>query len=186
VSMHSQDQFSVNAISRRERLDAPFAISRGITLPRGAEYDYTRLRIFARTAERRMLAVNGRYETGDFYSGTRTQRQVNLTVRARPGLIVYLGGEWNAVKLPEGHFTTRLYRLVGETQFSPFVTLVNDVQYDTQSSLLGWQGRFRWILAPGNDLYIVYTHNWLDQPLLDRFATLDRRLASKLLYTYRF
>jgi uncharacterized protein DUF5916 len=186
VSMHSQDQFSINAISRRERLDAPFMISRGITLPMGAEYDYTRFRIFARTAERRVLAVNGRYETGDFYSGTRTQRQVNLTVRARPGLIVYLGGEWNAVTLPEGHFTTRLYRLVGETQFSPFVTLVNDVQYDTQSSVLGWQGRFRWILAPGNDLYIVYTHNWLDQPFLDRFATLDRRLASKLLYTYRF
>jgi hypothetical protein len=186
IMMHSSDHVSINASRRQERLDAPFRISRGITLPMGAEYDYTRLRIFARTAERRVLAVNGRYETGDFYSGTRTQRQVNLTVRARPGLIVYLGGEWNAVKLPEGHFTTRLYRLVGETQLSPFVSLVNDIQYDTQSSTLGWQARFRWILTPGNDLYVVYTHNWLEQPLLDRFDTLDRRVASKILYTYRF
>jgi hypothetical protein len=31
----------------------------------------------------------------------------------------------------------------------------------------------------------VYTHNWLDEPLFDRFATLDRRAASKVLYTYR-
>jgi len=186
IFLQSQDHVSVNATRRRERLDAPFLIRRGITLPVGAVYEYARFRIFARTAERRVLAVNGGYETGGFYSGTRTQRQVNLTVRARPGLIVYLGGEWNAVTLPEGHFTTRLYRLVGETQVSPFVSLVNDIQYDTQSNMLGWQARFRWILTPGNDLYVVYTHNWLDQPLLDRFATLDKRVASKVLYTYRF
>ncbi|MBI2186777.1 MAG: carbohydrate binding family 9 domain-containing protein [Acidobacteria bacterium] len=186
IMMHSSDHMSINVSRRQERLDAPFRISRGIVLPTGAEYDYSRFRIFARTAERRVLAVNGRYETGDFYSGTRTERQANLTVRARPGLIVYLGGEWNNVRLREGHFTTRLYRLVGETQFSPFVTLVNDIQYDTQSAVLGWQGRFRWIVSPGNDVYVVYTHNWLDEPLLDRFATLDRRVASKVLYTYRF
>ncbi len=52
--------------------------------------------------------------------------------------------------------------------------------------MLGWQSRFRWILTPGNDLYLVYTHNWLDEPALNRFATLDKRFASKILYTYRF
>ena len=186
IMMHSSDHASINVSRRQERLDAPFRISRGITLPLGAQYDYTRLRLFARTAERRVVAVSGRYETGDFYSGSRTQRQVNLTLRARPGYIVYLGGEWNSVDLPEGRFTARLYRLVGETQFSPFLSIVNDIQYDTQSSTLGWQARFRWIVTPGSDVYLVYTHNWLEEPLLDRFATLDRRAASKILYTYRF
>ena len=76
--------------------------------------------------------------------------------------------------------------MIGETQFSPFIALVNNIQYDSQSAVLGWQSRFRWIITPGNDLYVVYTHNWLDDPLLDRFATLDKRLASKILYTYRF
>ena len=133
-----------------------------------------------------MLAFNGRFEFGDFYSGTRTQRNVNLTLRARPGLILYLTGEWNSVALREGRFSTKLYRVIGETQMSPFIALVNDVQYDTQSSVLGWQSRFRWILTPGTDLYVVYTHNWLDDVVLDRLATLDRRAASKILYTYRF
>ncbi|MBI4885477.1 MAG: carbohydrate binding family 9 domain-containing protein [Acidobacteria bacterium] len=186
VELHSQDRIEINTTQRRERLDAPFAISPGIRLPMGAVYDYTRLRIFGRTSDRRVLALNGRYEIGDFYSGTRTQQQVNLSVRPRPGLILYLNGEWNRVELPEGRFTTTLYRLIGETQFSPFVALVNDIQYDSQSAVLGWQSRFRWIIRPGNDLYVVYTHNWVEQPLLDRFATLDRRVASKLLYTYRF
>ena len=110
----------------------------------------------------------------------------NVTLRMRPGYIVYLTGEWNTIDLREGRFRTKLYRLVGEAQFSPFVTLVNNVQYDTQGGILGWQSRFRWIMKPGNDLYVVYTHNWLDQPLLDRFATLNKTFASKVLYTHRF
>ena len=58
--------------------------------------------------------------------------------------------------------------------------------YHGPSRVLGWQSRYRWILTPGNDLYVVYTHNWVDDPLLDRFGTLDRRATSKVLYTHRF
>ena len=131
-------------------------------------------------------SINGRYEVGDFYSGTRTERQANLSIRVRPGLFLYLNSQWNRIKLAEGSFSTSLYRFTGETQFSPFIALVNTIQYDSQSAVVGWQSRFRWILMPGNDLYLVYTHNWLDDPVLNRFATLDKRAASKILYTYRF
>jgi hypothetical protein len=41
-------------------------------------------------------------------------------------------------------------------------------------------------VKPGNDLYVVYTHNFVEDPLLDRFSTLDRRAASKVLFTHRF
>ena len=53
---------------------------------------------------------------------------------------------------------------------------------------MGWQSRFRWILRPGNDLFLVYAHNWIDDPLdpLDGFQTLDRNAAAKLVYTHRF
>ena len=49
----------------------------------------------------------------------------------------------------------------------------------------GFTGTSLWI-DPRNDLYVVYTHNWLDDPGLARFATLDRRIASKILFTHRF
>ncbi|MBY0496651.1 MAG: hypothetical protein K2Y23_20790 [Cyanobacteria bacterium] len=65
--------------------------------------------------------------------------------------------------------------------------LVNNVQYDSVSRVVGWQSRFRWIVEPGNDIFFVYTHNWIDP--LDpsaRFATLDRRAAAKAVYTKRF
>jgi hypothetical protein len=46
----------------------------------------------------------------------------------------------------------------------------------------GWLGfQRRRDEFPGSD-----DHNWLDDPLLDRCSTLDKRLASRVLYTYRF
>jgi hypothetical protein len=56
------------------------------------------------------------------------------------------------------------------------------------SRLLGWQMRFRWIPRPGSDIYVVYTHNW-NESLLEnqrRFSTLDNRLATKVVHTFRF
>jgi uncharacterized protein DUF5916 len=186
LQLHSQDNFRFTIVRQYERLDTPFALTPAITLPLGADYTFQRYRLFVSTANRRALSVNSSYDFGDFYSGTRVEQQVNVNVRVRPGLFVFLTGQWNDVELPEGHFTTQLYRLVGETQFSPFIAVTNNIQYDSQSGVVGWQSRFRWIITPGNDLYAVYTHNWQDDPLLDRFSTLDRRLASKILYTYRF
>jgi hypothetical protein len=125
-------------------------------------------------------------EGGQFYSGTRTETVTNLNIRIAPGYIIYLTGEFNQIKLAEGSFNTQLYRVTGETQFTPFITLVNNIQYDSVSAIAGWQSRFRWIVRPGNDIYVVYTHNWMDDPVQDRFVTQDKRIATKLLYTYRF
>jgi hypothetical protein len=186
VQFHSQDNFGVEIAPNYVRLERPFPISPGIILPAGAEYDFTRFSIRGQTANRRLLALNGRFETGGFYSGTRDQTVLGLTIRARPGYIFSLNGEWNQVDLPEGSFVSNVFRGVADTQFTPFMALVNIVQFDTVSRVLGWQSRYRWILKPGNDLYVVYTHNWLEDPIGNRFASLDRRAASKVLYTHRF
>jgi hypothetical protein len=90
------------------------------------------------------------------------------------------------VDLAEGQFTSNVFRVIADSQFSPFMAIVNNIQYDTVSRVMGWQARYRWIMKPGNDLYVVYTHNWLDDPVAGRFASLDRKLASKVLYTHRF
>ena len=73
-------------------------------------------------------------------------------------------------------------------QFSPWMQFANTIQFDSVSGVLGWQSRFRWIFRPGNDLFLVYAHNWFADPLdpRDSFRTLDRNAASKLVYTHRF
>ena len=190
AEMAANDRVAVLLMPRSERLDSPFNINvapgRRVTLPRGAEYDFLRYQLNWRTSNRRVVAFDGRYEAGDFYSGTRKEFVNNITFRILPGLFVYTAAELNSIALPEATFNTRLYRVVPELQFTPFLTWVNNVQYDTVSGVAGWQSRFRWIVRPGNDIYIVYTHNWIDDPLLAQFATQDRRLSTKAVYTYRF
>jgi hypothetical protein len=186
VELHSQDLFQIHVLPAHELLETDFRISPGITLPTGREYRFTRYRVQASTANRRLVAVAPTVEWGRFYSGDRMRTALDVTVRVRPGLIAYLSGEWNQIDLAEGRFQTRLYRGIVETQFNPWIALVNNVQYDTQSAVVGWQSRFRWIVKPGNDFYLVYLHNWLDDPVRSRFATLDRRAASKFMYTHRF
>jgi hypothetical protein len=186
MEFQSQENFSIEFDRNYIRLQAPFAISPRITLPMGNEYTFSRLSIGGQTANRRMLAFQGRVELGGFYSGTRRQVVSGVTLRAAPGYIVSVNGEWNQVDLREGRFSSNLLRLVTDSQFSPFMSLVNNVQFDTTSRVLGWQSRYRWIVKPGNDLYVVFTQNWLEDPVADRFSTLDQRFATKALYTYRF
>ena len=186
VDTHSQDSFKIGMTPTYERLDEDFNIAPGITLPKGNEYSFTRYTVEAQTAGRRLIALQPQIEWGSFYSGDLLRTELQVNVRARPGVMFTFANEWNRVSLEEGRFYTRLFRGVSELQFSPFMSWVNNVQYDTQSSLLGWQSRFRWILRPGTDIYFVYLHNWVDDPLRNRFFTLDRRASSKFLYTHRF
>jgi hypothetical protein len=186
AELHSQDTFEVHVLPGYERLERNFEISDGVVLPTGREYTFTRYRFQASTADRRILATRSSVEYGNFFSGDRREVVVNLSVRPRPGVLVNLQSEWNRVDFPEGQFNTRVYRVIADTQFSPWIYLVNNVQFDSVSANMGWQSRLRWILKPGNDLYLVYTQNWHDDAVADRFVTLERRGAAKFVYTYRY
>jgi hypothetical protein len=186
LDLHSGDSLEFGLTPTYDRLEEDFEIHDGIVLARGTDYDFTRYRLFGSTADRRIVAANAELEWGRFFSGHNRALELELSVRPRPGILVELEGEWNRLSLAEGDFSTRLYRLVASTQFSPWMSLVNNVQYDSVSRIVGWQSRFRWILRPGNDVYFVYTHNWQDDPTAQRLFTLDRRAASKIVYTHRF
>ncbi len=187
VEFHSGDNLEASVVPSYERLKEPFAISTGITLPAGAQYRFTRFRLAGSTANKRVISLQPRVEWGSFLSGHRREVALGMGVRPRTGVTLNLSYERNDVDLPEGRFATSLYRVIADTQFSPFMYLVNNIQYDSVSRVAGWQSRFRWILTPGNDIFFVYTHNWIDP--LDpsaRFSTLDRRAAAKAVYTKRF
>lgn len=189
VETHRQDSVEANIIPTYERLEKNFTISSGVVLPAGSEYRFTRYRLSAATANRRVLSFRPRVEWGGFFSGTRRETVMEMGIRPRPGVTVNLSTEWNTVRLREGAFKTRLHRMVADTQFSPFMYLVNTVQYDSVSRVLGFQARFRWIVKPGNDVFFVYTRNWIDradEAQASSWQTLDRRAAAKVSYTKRF
>jgi hypothetical protein len=183
TDLGSTDLVEFHLLSLYERLPRNFQISPGVILPAGSQYSFVRRHYQAQTTTSRPVSLNITFEDGAFYSGRRQQVTGTLSVRPHRGWLINVGGDFNEISLREGRFTTRLWLNDVNTQFSPFISLVNRLQFDTVTRQLGWQARFRWITRPGNDIFLVYTHNWTDQTTLQ---TLDRRGSIKVVRTVRF
>jgi hypothetical protein len=167
-----------------ERLWEPFEITGGIIVPAGS-YDFTRYELEFESANKRPWVVNFVAEWGGFYNGTRRDLGVELTLKPSDHFIVGIRAERNDVSLKQGDFFTQLFSLQADYNFSPNVSWANLVQYDNESRILGFQSRFRWILKPGNDLFLVMNRGW--------FRTFDHEYISsydkgtiKLQYTFRY
>ena len=185
LEFHSGDSIEFQIFKQTENLDEDFEISDGVILPAGNSYDWLRYQLGYDSAEQRMFSGRAEYSFGDFWDGKRKELTLDLNIRPRPGILIQLSSEFNDVDLPGGAFTTKLYGLDVRTQFNPWISLSNNVQYDTDSGELGWQLRFRWIQKPGNDVFFIWTQNWQEETG-SRFEPLDRRGAAKIVRTIRF
>jgi hypothetical protein len=185
MDLQSGDSVQVTLTPTREALDQDFEIYKGVKLPGGAAYDFNRYNIHVSTSNQRVLSLDGQFDGGTFYTGHGRKITANLSVRPRVGVLLNVNNEWNRVELAQGKFSTSVLRFSANNQFSPWISVANSVQYDSISRILGWQFRYRWILRPGNDIFFVYAHNWFDNPIGPR-TTLDRKAATKILYTHRF
>ncbi len=188
VNFHDGSRVAVEIQPQYERLEEGFEIHDDIVLPAGAVYRFTSYQLQASTADHRMVNVQSNISIGRFFSGDRREYSVEMGVRPRRGVALTVEAEHNVLALAEGSFDTDVFRVRADTQFSPWLSVANNLQYDNVSGLLGWQMRFRWIRRPGNDLYLVYTHNWREvlETGFRRLMMLDNRLATKVVYTLRF
>jgi hypothetical protein len=184
IELDSGDEFETTIIPTYERLSAPFAISPGVEIPSG-EFRFTRYEATAGTATKRPWVANFGVGWGGFYSGTRRDLSLELILKPNHHLLLGLRGERNDVRLKEGNFFTQLFSVEANCSFSPDVSWANLVQYDNASRILGFQSRFRWILKPGNDLFLVWNRGWYRD--FDRsFSTAFDRGTIKLQYTFRY
>ncbi|MBI3304650.1 MAG: carbohydrate binding family 9 domain-containing protein [Deltaproteobacteria bacterium] len=181
--LDSGDLLTVRTQETFERLTQDFAISQGVTIPPGA-YVFRRQRVQLRSADKRPVAVRLTYEWGDFYRGKRDDWIARLDLRPDPHFFLSTEYQQNDVRLPEGNFVVRLLRLRLSLALSPDLSWFNLVQYDTVSEILSLNSRLRWILEPGNDLFLVYNHGWRDTARALRPILREGRI--KVQYTYRF
>jgi hypothetical protein len=137
------------------------------------------------TSQSRPFSLRNHFKSGSFYSGTLRGYEFELTWRKDRHLTTSFTWEQNWIRLKEGNFNTSLviYRL--DYSFTPFITLANFVQYDTDSRNIGLQSRLRWILKPGNEFFVVFNQNWQENEL-DRFQSALTRFQVKLNYVFRF
>ncbi len=192
VNFESGDRFSFEGGRAFERLGRSFTIhgsgADAIVITPG-DYRTTNWSAGFQTAGRRTLSGGVDIEVGDFWNGERSQFNLSSTIRPRRGVSLSGTYQRNEVRLPDGAFDTNLFRLGWSWNLSPLASITGNVQYDDVSGLLGLFARARWIVRPGNDLYLVWTHNWQNEAerLFDReLTTVSRGGALKLNYSYVF
>jgi len=188
INFESGDVIGIEACPRYEYLDESFTIHEDITVPIG-DYRTWTWTINGNTAVHRRIASGWRLSRGSFWSGHRTTYAGDLNVKPASGVSFTFAFEKNDIDLVEGDFSTHLVRFLGEWHFNPWISVIANFQYDDVSDVVGLFTRFRWILTPGSDLYLVYTHNWGEDPTGLRryqFHTLSRAATMKVNYTYRF
>ena len=170
-----------------ERLFEAFEIAPGVILSPG-EYRFTRFRnnLFS-TASKRPLSGSVFVTFGDYWSGKGEQVQASLTYKLPPRFTVTLSANQTFARLPEGRFTAKIVTSTVNYSASPMFSFSNLVQYDNRSRNLGWQGRVRWTLQPGNDLFLAVNQGWIreDHDSL-RFRTQDSKVSAKFQYSFRF
>lgn len=156
----SGEHLEANWAPQFERLDAPFEISPGVVIPPGS-YTFHRFRVEAQSSEHRKVTAGATVWFGSFFDGTLTQISTYLNWRNSGGhLQLGVTAENDYGSLPWGSFITRLYQLRGVYSFTPDLVLSTYVQYDTDTRDLGLNGRLRWTIRPGTDVFLVWNRGW--------------------------
>ncbi len=184
VEMESGDHFEFNYMPQYERLPDPFEISNGVTIPVGG-YQWTRWGVQVDTADKRPWVGRFEYTWGGFYDGTRRQFQLGLTLKPSTHVSGSFLLERNDIALPGGALRTQVVTLRADYNVSPDVSWTNLVQYDSESRMLGLQSRFRWILRPGNDIFLVVNRGWYRREFDNRYLPAFDKGSLKLQYTVR-
>src|SRR6266850_841542 len=181
----SGEHLEWNYIPEFEHLDAPFEIATGVVIP-GGSYRWTRFRAEANTATKRPWVIDAALWWGGFYAGNRRQLELGLTLKPNTHVALSLRTERNDVDLPQGSFYTQIVTVRADYNFTANVSWANLAQYDNESRIAGLQSRFRWILQPGNDLFLVLNRGWYRTLDDSHFEPSFDRGSAKLQYTFRF
>jgi hypothetical protein len=179
------DRVEFNWVPTFERLFVPFEIADGVKLPAGG-YRFTRYRAEVETAPKRPVQAFATWWFGSYFSGHADETSAQVLFKLAPHFQAGVTVDQTFARLPQGHFVARVWALRADYAFSPFFTVANFIQYDNESRNVGLQSRLRWILRPGNDLFLVFNQGWEQQIGGLTFRRVGTRVTGKVQYTFRF
>jgi hypothetical protein len=184
LEFQSQDELQYEVTQSVQTIADPFELTPGVFVAAG-RHEMTRHSLSFESNDRRDYGGELEVEWGDFYGGHLVEWSVSTLVV--PGPHFALGLAWTDAigRIPAGEFHTQAASVELDFSFSPDISWKNLVQYDTESEDLGFQSRLRWILAPGQNLFLVGQGGWTRQGL-DRFERREQALSVKLSWSLRF
>lgn len=151
------DQFNVSVKNNKENVYTPFDVAGSIEIPVGA-YSFTEVEASYGLGQQRKFAGNLGASRGGFYGGTRTTARYSFArIEVNSRLSIEPQIQFNWLDLPRENVTTKLISGRINWTISPRMALSGLTQYNSTSSALSTNVRFRWEYQPGNDLFVVYS-----------------------------
>jgi hypothetical protein len=186
--LESGDRFEFNVVPTGEKLEAPFEIADGVTLP-AESYHFNRYRLEAGSAAKRRLSGQVTWWFGPFYDGHLDQYELTAAWKPSSLFILEFSGERNVGRLREGSFTQDVIGTRVKVNVSPDLQFASFLQYDDESNSFGSNSRLRWTFDPLGDLFIVYNHNLTTRDPSTRerqFVFASNQLLVKVQYAFRY
>ena len=156
VFFQPDGELKLEASDRFDRLDRPFVVAPGRTIPVGG-YAFRDVSAAYTSSQRRKVYGTAGVTAGEYYDGTRTTMNGSLTWRPRYDVSVEGTYQRNDVALASGDFQANVAGL--RLKYAKSTTLFGSafVQYNTQTRTVVTNARVAWRWAPLSDVFLVYT-----------------------------
>jgi len=179
----SDDATRVNTTATFDRVEAPFDLADGVTVPAG-DYSFRDSWVEYEGSSKRVLSGRIRYGGGEFYGGHRRYVQLAPAFRPMPLVSVEASYEYNDVELPQGAFTTHVVNGRMNVNLSNKWLTTTLAQYDTASDRRVLFFRVNYIFRPGDNVFFVF--NQTSQPGAPPGDRNDRAIMLKATYSFDF
>jgi hypothetical protein len=147
--------FAVQYAQNFERFEEDFDLPNNVVLPPG-DYRFNRTNIIFTSNRSKALSGLAALRWGEFYSGTRREKEIEVSFRPNYHLSTSVDYTRNDAHLPEGSFTTHEVVVRADYSFNSKMFLNSLIQYNNEDDRLNSNIRFRLIHRPLSDIYIVY------------------------------
>ena len=138
-----------------EGVREPFAIVDQVTVAAGS-YDHVEAQLVAMTDQRKWISLSVRATIGGFFGGERVALSPSLILRAGEAFNSEFGLDRNEADLPDGGFTTTLFRARLSYSFTPRLYVQALLQLNDAAEVRTANLRFGWLHTAGTGLFIVY------------------------------
>jgi hypothetical protein len=202
ITSQVDDSIELQYLFLYEDTENPFYLTDHIGVPPG-EYDQSSVILIMSTSQHRPLRVAYTTGVGQFFSGWGVR--IAPVIQWRPSKYLLFSAEYderifydmescygdavNCVSGPTGDvrnhtFNIRLARLRIEIAFSPNISWNSVIQYDNVSDEIELQSRFKWIIEPGREFFIIFGQDFDAEP--GDFRVRRTEPAVRLRWTFRF
>ena len=138
----------------QEGLQRPFEISPGVVIAPG-QYQWGTLGFDYTTDPSENISATGRFDFGQFWTGTRNGGSGTLTLRRGATFPGSLTVDHNDVRLPEGNFKRTLQAVRLNYFFTPRIFVQTLTQFNNQQRIWSANVRFGWLNTAGTGLFLV-------------------------------